>query len=115
MKTWHKGLIIGGATLAVLVPAGLVAADQMGPGNGNGNGQGRGNGSMTHDCTQEQMQARDGSGAMHSQNGMQGRNGSGMQSRNATQANRSANGMQARDGSGPRHAANSATTTTTAG
>lgn len=53
MKTWHKGMIIGGAALAVLVPAGLVAADQIGP---MGNGQGRGNGSMTQHCTPEQRQ-----------------------------------------------------------
>ena len=92
MKTWQKGLIIGGASLAVLVPAGLVAADQMGPGNG----QGRGNGSMTQHCDHEQMQARNGggSGRMGNQNGNQ-------------------NGMQARDGSGPRHTQIATTTTTT--
>jgi hypothetical protein len=28
MRKLHKGLIIGGATLAALVPAGLVVADQ---------------------------------------------------------------------------------------
>ncbi len=72
MKTWHKGMIIGGTALAVLVPAGLVAADQMGPGEGHG----RGNGTMNQDCDHEQMrnqgmgdrtQARDGSGARHAQ------------------------------------------------
>jgi hypothetical protein len=72
MRKLHKGLIIGGATLAVLVPAGLVAADQLDMGHGQG--QGRGNGSMTHDCPRtgteagSQMQRRDGTGPNHAAN-----------------------------------------------
>ena len=72
MRKLHKGLIIGGATLAVLVPAGLVAADQIDMGNGQGHG--RGNGTMTHECTQtgteagSQMQKRDGTGPNHAAN-----------------------------------------------
>jgi hypothetical protein len=72
MRKLHKGLIIGGATLAVLVPAGLVAADQIDMGNGQGHG--RGNGTMTHDCTRtgteagSQMQKRDGTGPNHAGN-----------------------------------------------
>ena len=72
MRKLHKGLIIGGAALAVLVPAGLVAADQVGVGNGQGHG--RGNGTMTHDCTRtgaeagSQMQKRDGTGPNHAAN-----------------------------------------------
>jgi hypothetical protein len=72
MRKLHKGLIIGGATLAVLVPAGLVAADQIDMGNGHG----RGNGTMSHDCTRtgnatqdgNQMQRRDGTGPNHATN-----------------------------------------------
>ena len=72
MRKLHKGLIIGGATLAVLVPAGLVAADQVDMGNGQGHG--RGNGTMTHDCTRtgtetgSQMQMREGTGPNHAAN-----------------------------------------------
>jgi hypothetical protein len=70
MRKLHKGLIIGGATLAVLVPAGLVAADQIDMGNGPGHG--RGNGTMTHDCTRSDsgtpIQARDGTGPNHAAN-----------------------------------------------
>ncbi|MDO8365029.1 MAG: hypothetical protein Q7V88_19220 [Actinomycetota bacterium] len=73
MRKLHKGLLFGGVTLAVLVPAGLVAADQIDMGNGHGRGNGRGNGSMTQDCTGDptgnqtgtQMRARDGSGPQH--------------------------------------------------
>lgn len=81
MKTWHKGMIIGGAALAVLVPAGLVAADQIGP---MGNGQGRGNGSMTQHCTQEQRQQHQ--QAMQSGQQMQPRhaNGGRMGNQNGT-------------------------------
>ncbi|MGB8860124.1 MAG: hypothetical protein WCC60_12745 [Ilumatobacteraceae bacterium] len=72
MRKLHKGLLIGGVTLAVLVPAGLVAADQIDMGNGNGHGHGRGNGSMTNECsgdqTQDRVQARDGTGADHAAN-----------------------------------------------
>ena len=68
MKTWHKGAIIGGAALAVLIPAGLVAADQMQPGQGHG----RGNGSMNQDCDRDEMHERNGSG-----HGMQARDGTG--------------------------------------
>ena len=50
MRRLHEGLIISGATLAVLVPAGLVAADQM--------DMGRGNGTVTHDCTRTSADAR---------------------------------------------------------
>ena len=93
MKKLHKGLIIGGAALAVLVPAGLVAADQIDMGHGPG--QGRGNGTMTHDCT---------------------RNGTQTGTQTGTQAG---SRMQQRDGTGPNHAANSAnrpgTTTKTTG
>jgi len=70
MRKLHKGLIIGGAALAVLVPAGLVAADQADMGNGHG----RGNGTMTHDCNRtgteagSQMQKRDGTGPNHAAN-----------------------------------------------
>jgi hypothetical protein len=39
MRKLHKGLIIGGVTLAALVPAGLVAADQIDMGNGHGRRQ----------------------------------------------------------------------------
>jgi hypothetical protein len=82
MRRLHKGLLIGGVTLAVLVPAGLVAADQMDMGNGNGNG--RGNGSMTHDCNNDQtgdrIQARDGTGANHAaRSGNGAGNGGGAQ------------------------------------
>lgn len=100
MKTWHKGLIIGGAALAVLVPAGLVAADQMGPGNG----QGRGNGSMNQNCDHEQMQARNGTGQ---QNGQQNGRQNGMRGQGTGDR------TQARDGTGARHAQIAATTTTT--
>ncbi len=92
MRTLHKGLIIGGATLAVLIPAGLVAADQIGPGNM----QGRGNGTMNQDCDHDPIQARDGTGAMHDANSA------------AATANGTAHGMGAQhrsgpmDGSGPR-------------
>ena len=65
MRKLHKGLLIGGVTLAVLAPASLVAADQGGVGNGNS----RGNGDMTQDCTGDQsgdqIRARDGSGPLH--------------------------------------------------
>jgi hypothetical protein len=70
MRKLHKGLIIGGATLAVLVPAGLVAADQVDMGNGHG----RGNGTMTGDCPYghdeagTHMQKRDGTGPYHAVN-----------------------------------------------
>lgn len=68
MRKLHKGLLIGGVTLAVLAPASLAAADQVGGGNGNG----RGNGSMTQDCTGDQsgdqIRARDGSGPLHAAN-----------------------------------------------
>ena len=68
MRKLHKGLIIGGVTLAALVPAGLVAADQIDMGNGHG----RGNGSVDHECTGDasgdQIRARDGSGPNHAAN-----------------------------------------------
>ncbi|MDP2290424.1 MAG: hypothetical protein Q8M22_04505 [Actinomycetota bacterium] len=69
MRKVHKGLLVGGITLAVLVPAGIVVADQGD--NGNGNRQGR-NGTMTHDCTgdqtADQIRARDGTGPEHADN-----------------------------------------------
>jgi hypothetical protein len=102
MKTWHKGMIIGGAALAVLVPAGLVAADQMGPGNG----QGRGNGSMNQDCDRAQMQAQHGNGG-----GMQNGTQRGMRGQGMGTGDR----IQARDGTGARHAQITATTTTVDG
>jgi hypothetical protein len=72
MRKVHKGLLIGGVTLAVLVPASMVAADQIDMGNGHGDGHGRGNGSMLHDCTGdesgEQIRARDGTGPRHATN-----------------------------------------------
>lgn len=46
MKKLTNGLVIGGVSLAVLVPIGTaVAADGM-PGNGRGNGSGCGNDQM---------------------------------------------------------------------
>ena len=48
MRKLHKGLIIGGATLAVLVPAGFVAADQFGYGGGNGGRHGHGAGTVSY-------------------------------------------------------------------
>ena len=70
MRTLHKGLLIGGVTLAVMVPAGVAAAGELFPGNGNG----RGNGTMIHDCTGDQsgdrIQARDGTGPNHAANSL---------------------------------------------
>ena len=79
MRKLHKGLLIGGVSLAVLVPAGLVAADQIDMGNGHG----RGNGSMNHECNGigngnrdgGQMGQHNGNGRMHGGNGGQSQSG----------------------------------------
>ena len=73
MRRMHKGLLVGGITLAVLVPAGIAAAGQGDAGNGNRHGR---NGTMTQETTREctgdqaadQVRARDGSGPNHDAN-----------------------------------------------
>ena len=64
MRKFHKALLAGGVSLAVLLPVGAAFADSGGPGRG-GNG---GNGvapTCTGDPAMDQVQARDGTGWRH--------------------------------------------------
>ena len=89
MRKFHKGLLVGGVALAVLVPAGMVAADQ-------GDGQGRGPANATRDCTgdqaQDRIQARDGTGPRHAE----------ITTGTATATNGNQHQSGQMDGSGPR-------------
>lgn len=96
MRKLHKGLIIGGATLAVLVPAGMVLADQLGDGPHRGNG--RGNGTEVQDRLHQQVRNQDEVRVMD-------------QVQNQDQV-RTQDQVRARDGSGVNHEANAATAQT---
>ncbi len=63
MRTFHKALIAGGVTLAVLVPA--ASAFAAGSGSGRGGGRGGVERVCTGDQTMDRVQARDGTGWRH--------------------------------------------------
>jgi hypothetical protein len=99
MKTFHKALVAGGVTLAVLVPAASALAD----GNGPGRGGGRPPATCTADQAMDRVQARDGTGWRHTTSGdatVQVPAGAGQQHRGGPNDGSGPRALRPMDGSG---------------